>query len=111
MPIFDYACQNCGFKDFELRAPEHRDDPLACPKCAQEMTFVFMTEAPTVRIRDRKLLRLPGRKPVLKERTRVLGTKIGLIRPVELGNAVHDMEQKYARDIAKTEQDGEAKKG
>lgn len=105
IPSFDYKCstEGCNHQDWEVRPRERRDDPLECPQCKGNMVYEFPDEIPVVNIIDRKTLLLPGRAPITRTRKRSLGTQIGLIRPVEIGNALHDMESKYSKDIAKAE--------
>ena len=48
MPIYDYQCTSCGFKDEVMR--KISASPVeACPKCAQE-TFAKQVSAPSFQL-------------------------------------------------------------
>ena len=48
MPIYDFACTNCGFKD-ELMRKISESTQTACPKCSKE-TFAKMLSAPSFQL-------------------------------------------------------------
>lgn len=48
MPIYDFQCTNCGFKDELLRKSSDMGTIL-CPKCQQE-TFSKMLSAPSFQL-------------------------------------------------------------
>ena len=48
MPIYDFQCTNCGFKDEHLRKINEAGTIL-CPKCQQE-TFSKMLSAPSFQL-------------------------------------------------------------
>ena len=48
MPIYDFQCTNCGFKDELLRKSSDMSTIL-CPKCQQE-TFSKMLSAPSFQL-------------------------------------------------------------
>lgn len=105
MPSYDYQCDNptCGFKDFEVRRVEQREDPLECPQCKGPMTYRFPDTPPPVNIVDKKTLNLPGRAPIHKTRTRSLGTGLGRIEPLKIAHEMEKLE-KYDAEINKSEQ-------
>ena len=48
MPIYDFQCTSCGFKD-ELLRKSTEDSKILCPKCCQE-TFSKMLSAPSFQL-------------------------------------------------------------
>ena len=102
MPTYEYQCSGCSNVQEELRPYEKRDEAVSCEECGKDMAR--LPSAPCVLIKDQKMLKLPGRQPVLKKRTRMLGSKLGIIRPQELGNAIWDLENKYGKDIQRAEE-------
>ena len=47
MPIYEYACKQCGFQFEEIRSVNEADNPLKCPDCgkseAKRKLSVFFT--------------------------------------------------------------------
>ena len=48
MPIYDFQCTSCGFKD-ELLRKSSETGTILCPKCQQE-TFSKMLSAPSFQL-------------------------------------------------------------
>ncbi len=48
MPIYDFACTSCGFKD-EVMRKISAPNQAVCPKCAKE-TFAKMLSAPSFQL-------------------------------------------------------------
>jgi putative FmdB family regulatory protein len=48
MPIYDFACTNCGFKD-EVMRKISAPNQTVCPKCSKE-TFTKMLSAPSFQL-------------------------------------------------------------
>ena len=48
MPIYDFECTNCGFKD-ELLQKISEPSQTTCPKCAKD-TFAKMLSAPSFQL-------------------------------------------------------------
>jgi putative FmdB family regulatory protein len=48
MPIYDFACTNCGFKDEEMRKISAPNQTV-CPKCSKE-TYTKMLSAPSFQL-------------------------------------------------------------
>lgn len=45
MPIYRYVCSECGHEFTELRKVSERTNPIACPQCGGQASFVFSTFA------------------------------------------------------------------
>jgi putative FmdB family regulatory protein len=41
MPIYRYKCNECGHEFTELRKYENKHDPIACPVCGGQASFVY----------------------------------------------------------------------
>ena len=45
MPLYEYACPDCGTTFERLRKQAERDEPLPCPGCGAESRAVFSAAA------------------------------------------------------------------
>ena len=45
MPVYEYVCASCGTAVERLRKAAEREQPLACPRCAQPAQRVLSAHA------------------------------------------------------------------
>ncbi len=45
LPIYSYECSSCGHVQEDLRSVENRLEPLCCPTCLGESTFILSTQS------------------------------------------------------------------